>query len=123
MPRDVAGLVARSADGIQLKALLAPYPSEEMTCWPVSTRVGTSRTMNRASSSLSLARVRYGGSGGPEEAMNWQRWLAALLVMLALAACAQGGQVSYAPYPHNDEERMDGPPALRCSGPGPSGLA
>jgi len=24
----------------QLKALLAPYPSEEMTCWPVSTRVG-----------------------------------------------------------------------------------
>jgi SOS response associated peptidase (SRAP) len=24
----------------QLKALLAPYPSEGMTCWPVSTRVG-----------------------------------------------------------------------------------
>jgi len=24
----------------QLKALLAPYPSEEMTCWPVSPRVG-----------------------------------------------------------------------------------
>jgi putative SOS response-associated peptidase YedK len=24
----------------QLKALLAPYPSEEMTCWPVSMRVG-----------------------------------------------------------------------------------
>jgi len=24
----------------QLKALLAPYPSEKMTCWPVSTRVG-----------------------------------------------------------------------------------
>jgi len=23
-----------------LKALLAPFPSEEMTCWPVSTRVG-----------------------------------------------------------------------------------
>jgi putative SOS response-associated peptidase YedK len=23
-----------------LKALLAPSPSEEMTCWPVSTRVG-----------------------------------------------------------------------------------
>jgi len=22
------------------EALLAPYPSEEMTCWPVSTRVG-----------------------------------------------------------------------------------
>ena len=26
-------------------------------------------------------------------------WLAALLVMLALAACAQGGQVPYVPYP------------------------
>jgi putative SOS response-associated peptidase YedK len=24
----------------QLKAMLAPYPSEEMTCWPVTTRVG-----------------------------------------------------------------------------------
>jgi|SRR5215469_8103079 len=24
----------------QLKALLAPYPSEAMTCWPVSRRVG-----------------------------------------------------------------------------------
>jgi putative SOS response-associated peptidase YedK len=24
----------------QLKALLAPYPSEEITCWPVSMRVG-----------------------------------------------------------------------------------
>jgi putative SOS response-associated peptidase YedK len=25
----------------QLKALLAPYPSDEMICWPVSTRVGS----------------------------------------------------------------------------------
>jgi putative SOS response-associated peptidase YedK len=24
----------------QLKAMLSPYPSEEMTCWPISTRVG-----------------------------------------------------------------------------------
>jgi putative SOS response-associated peptidase YedK len=24
----------------QLKALLAPYPSDEMICWPVSPRVG-----------------------------------------------------------------------------------
>jgi putative SOS response-associated peptidase YedK len=28
------------ADPSRLKALLAPYPSEEMMCWPVSTRVG-----------------------------------------------------------------------------------
>ena len=25
------------ADPLQLKALLAPYPSAEMMCWPVST--------------------------------------------------------------------------------------
>jgi putative SOS response-associated peptidase YedK len=28
------------ADVPQLKAMLAPYPSEEMICWPVSARVG-----------------------------------------------------------------------------------
>jgi len=28
------------ADAHQLKAMLAPYPSEEMTCWPISARVG-----------------------------------------------------------------------------------
>jgi len=28
------------ADARQLKALLAPYPSEETVCWPVSPRVG-----------------------------------------------------------------------------------
>ena len=28
------------ADPSRLKALLAPYPSEEMICWPVSARVG-----------------------------------------------------------------------------------
>jgi putative SOS response-associated peptidase YedK len=29
------------ADARQLKALLAPYPPEEMVTWPVSTRVGS----------------------------------------------------------------------------------
>jgi putative SOS response-associated peptidase YedK len=29
------------ADARQLKSLLAPYPSEDMICWPVSTRVGS----------------------------------------------------------------------------------
>ena len=28
------------ANMAQLKVLLAPYPSEELTCWPVSPRVG-----------------------------------------------------------------------------------
>jgi hypothetical protein len=37
----VAGLVGeKSVDPSELKTLLAPFPSEEMTCWPVSPRVG-----------------------------------------------------------------------------------
>jgi putative SOS response-associated peptidase YedK len=35
-----AWLGEEPADPRQLKALLAPYPSEAMTCWPVGTRVG-----------------------------------------------------------------------------------
>jgi putative SOS response-associated peptidase YedK len=31
------------ADAARLKSLLAPYPSEEMICWPVSPRVGNVR--------------------------------------------------------------------------------
>jgi hypothetical protein len=40
--------------------------------------------------------------------MNWHRWLAALIVMLPLAACAQGGQVPYAPYSHEDKNDRGG---------------
>jgi putative SOS response-associated peptidase YedK len=35
-----AWLEEEPADARQLKAMLAPYPSEKMTCWPVSPRVG-----------------------------------------------------------------------------------
>ena len=35
-----AWLGEEPADVTQLKALLAPYPSGEMICWPVSARVG-----------------------------------------------------------------------------------
>jgi putative SOS response-associated peptidase YedK len=35
-----APLGEEPAEARQLKAMLAPYPSEEMTCWPVSLRVG-----------------------------------------------------------------------------------
>jgi hypothetical protein len=34
--------------------------------------------------------------------MNWHRCLAALLIILALTACAQGGQVPYAPENMHD---------------------
>jgi putative SOS response-associated peptidase YedK len=40
-PETLAGLARGGADDpAKLKALLAPYPSEAMTCWPVSARVG-----------------------------------------------------------------------------------
>ena len=35
-----AWLGEEPADASQLKALLAPYPAEEMVAWPVSPRVG-----------------------------------------------------------------------------------
>ena len=35
-----AWLGEEPADARQLKSMLFPYPSEEMTYWPVSTRVG-----------------------------------------------------------------------------------
>ena len=35
-----AWLGEETADEAQLKALLAPYPSDDMICWPVSPRVG-----------------------------------------------------------------------------------
>jgi putative SOS response-associated peptidase YedK len=35
-----AWLGEEPADQAHLKALLAPYPSDDMTCWPVSARVG-----------------------------------------------------------------------------------
>jgi putative SOS response-associated peptidase YedK len=35
-----ASLGEQPADEAHLKALLAPYPSEEMVCWGVSPRVG-----------------------------------------------------------------------------------
>jgi putative SOS response-associated peptidase YedK len=35
-----AWLEEEPADERRLEAMLAPYPSKEMTCWPISTRVG-----------------------------------------------------------------------------------
>jgi hypothetical protein len=37
------GSANRLADVPQLKALLAPYPADDMTYWPVSARVGNVR--------------------------------------------------------------------------------
>jgi putative SOS response-associated peptidase YedK len=37
-----------AADAADLKSLLAPYPADEMTCWPVSAAVGNVRNNNPA---------------------------------------------------------------------------
>jgi len=36
-----AWLGEEPVDAAKLKALLAPYPSDELICWPVSRRVGS----------------------------------------------------------------------------------
>jgi putative SOS response-associated peptidase YedK len=41
-----AWLGEEPADAGQLRALLAPYPLERMTCWPVSARVGNVKNNN-----------------------------------------------------------------------------
>ena len=43
-----AWLGEEPADAQQLKAMLAPYPSDEMTCWPVSSRVGNVKNNDRS---------------------------------------------------------------------------
>ena len=98
-----------AADPKRLKALLAPYPAEEMVAWPVSPRVGNVKNNDPSLIKPIADMVRLSGSGGPEEAMNWHGWLVTLLVMLALAACAQEGQpppASSAPQsPENVHDR------------------
>jgi len=50
-----------------------------------------------------------------EEALNWHRLLATLLLILALGACTQvtgQGQAPYAPYPHDDREMSDRGPDM-----------
>jgi hypothetical protein len=41
-------LAEEPADEAHLKALLAPYPSDGMVCWPVSARVGNVKNTIRA---------------------------------------------------------------------------
>ena len=59
-------------DRRQLQALLAPYPAEKMTCWPVSARIGNVR--NNDASLIELSRRND--------------WLATVFVISALVGCA-----------------------------------
>jgi hypothetical protein len=40
LPSPLSGTVPKRLERAAAQGLLAPYPAEEMTCWPVSTRVG-----------------------------------------------------------------------------------
>jgi hypothetical protein len=96
MPRDVAGL-ARTADGTQPKALLAPYPAEEMTCWPVSPRVGNVKN-NHPSLIEPIAGAGWARRiGWPMEAMSWAQ-MARHAPRYAGAGCVRQGGQAQAPY-------------------------
>jgi hypothetical protein len=73
----LAWLGEEPADAPQLKAMLAPYPSEEMTCWPVNTRVGNVK--NNDPSLIEPISAQ----------MTLPRSLAMVLILLALGGCAQ----------------------------------
>ena len=49
-----------------LKALLAPFPSDEMTCWPVSTRVGNVKNNDATLIDPIAAEYLGAGSGSAE---------------------------------------------------------
>jgi putative SOS response-associated peptidase YedK len=61
-----AWLGEEPADPAQLKAMLAPYPSDAMTCWPVSTRVGNVKN-NDPSLVEPIAAAGIGISGSVED--------------------------------------------------------
>ena len=50
--------LSEPADTAELKAMLAPYPADEMICWPVSARVGNVRN-NDSSLIEPLAQTAY----------------------------------------------------------------
>jgi len=56
------------AEPAELKALLKPFPSEEMVCWPVSARVGNVRNNDPSLTEPIAAQRRY-ASGGPPPAV------------------------------------------------------
>ena len=92
MPRDVAGL-ARTADGTQPKALLAPYPAEEMTCWPVGPRVGNINEPDRAHRWRGLGTADGVAHGSDELAQ-----MARHAPRDAGAGCVRQGGRAQAPY-------------------------
>jgi putative SOS response-associated peptidase YedK len=48
-----------------LKDLLAPFPSDEMTCWPVSARVGNVKNNDSSLIEPIAAERRYASGAGP----------------------------------------------------------
>ena len=70
-----AWLGEEPADAPRLKALLAPYPSEEMVAWPVSPRVGNVKNND--------ASMRIGRVGGA-----WPSWAHAASASITMSAAS-----------------------------------
>jgi hypothetical protein len=68
-----AWLGEEPADPPQLKALLAPYPAEDMTCWPVSARVGNVRNNDASLTSRSRVPGRRARGEGSNERIRMAR--------------------------------------------------
>jgi hypothetical protein len=68
----------------RLKTLLAPYPSEEMTCWPVSTRVGNVKNNEPDRAYYLSMRRRHAPSATRKEIMR-----SALLLMFFVSWLSQ----------------------------------
>jgi putative SOS response-associated peptidase YedK len=54
-----AWLAEQAADVPKLKALLAPYPSDDMICWPVSARVGNVRRFEPDRAGCRVVNARF----------------------------------------------------------------
>jgi hypothetical protein len=75
-----AWLGEKPAEVPQLKALLAPYPSEDMICWPVSAGVGNVRNNDSAGEAEMRGAVGGGNPADPETVALIRRLEEALLV-------------------------------------------
>jgi hypothetical protein len=84
-----AWLGEKPAEVPQLKALLAPYPSEDMICWPVSARVGNVRNNDSAGEAEMRGAVGGGNPADPETVALIRRLEEALLVPEVRKSAAQ----------------------------------
>jgi SOS response associated peptidase (SRAP) len=92
-----AWLGQEQADPPQLKALLAPYPADGMTAWPVSSRVGNIKNNDPGLIEPIAAHSK---------AVTSRVVITSLLILLALAGCTST-RLAIAPVPPSQYDRSD----------------